>query len=348
MEIVSRSDLRRASLALSRVVRKLPAPMVASIPIMTITTISSMRVNPREEDRFLSKFILLQYRFFSRVMSSCWIDYQCYFWLHEVRMNMRESGQIGLLMLVVMGVLVTLSLSVATRSLSDVVTSRQDREDSAVFNVAEQGIERGLYDVYTGTPPSGPQSISDSQGFAQGSYEVLQSNSYVITVGEGEVAEVDLLGWNGGDFDIRWVKRGTGEEVACGNASSGNAPAAIEVIILRTSNNLQHLYYNSYGCNLTSSNSFQVASNTDPNYLSRQTLNGLGDNIVSIRIRPIYNAATISVTGGTFAIPAQQYIVQSKATGGDAQTNIEAKRSNSYAPSIFDFAVFSYGGSLLK
>lgn len=264
-------------------------------------------------------------------------------------MNRRQEGQVGLLMLVVMGVLVTLSLSVATRSLSDVVTSRQDREDSAVFNVAEQGIERGLNDVFTGDiSPNEQKTISDSTGFATGTYEVVPSNSYVVSVDEGEVAEVDLTGWAGGSFIIKWVKRNTGEDVPCGSATSGDAPAALEIIILRTTNNVQHLYFNSNGCNLTSSNSFPIASNTDSVYLSSQTLTGLTNNIVSIRMRPIYNSATIEVGSVPNAIPSQVYVVQSQASGGDAKTNIVARRSNPYAPSIFDFAIFAYGGTLYK
>ena len=56
-----------------------------------------------------------------------------------------------------------------------------------------------------------------------------------------------------------------------------------------------------------------------------------------MRIKPLYAGATISVTG----TEGQMYLIQSEATGGDAQKEIEVKRGLNAPPSIFDFAIFA-------
>jgi len=81
--------------------------------------------------------------------------------------NKFPKGQVGLLLLVVMGIVVALVMSVASRSLSDTVLSRQERESSAAFAVAETGVERALNILRT-TPGSVNDTKFDVGGFVEG------------------------------------------------------------------------------------------------------------------------------------------------------------------------------------
>ena len=73
----------------------------------------------------------------------------------------REAGQAGLIVMLVMVVLLTLGVSIATRSTQDVTQSRQEEETSRVFDAAEAGIEEalaGALGTITGTSLSGLDS----------------------------------------------------------------------------------------------------------------------------------------------------------------------------------------------
>ena len=59
-----------------------------------------------------------------------------------------------------------------------------------------------------------------------------------------------------------------------------------------------------------------------------------------MRLRPIYNGATIGVEG---LAASQLYLIRSDAEGGDAEKEIEARRTKDMAAGIFDFAVFTNG-----
>jgi hypothetical protein len=254
-------------------------------------------------------------------------------------------GQVGLLLLVIMGVVVALVMSVASRSLSDTVLSRQERESSAAFSVAEAGIETALNELRQGTVPSGTASLSDSLGFATGQYAVSPTTSYDLYVREGETAHLDLTGFAGPSVTISWTRKtDASENVACTSEGSGLAPAAIEVNALQeASNTTRRSYYNPATCSL-SSNGF--ASSTAGSSIYRSTLTySVPANTTALRIKPIYSGATIVVSAP--GLTTQLYLIQSTATGGDAQKEIEVRRGLDAPPSIFDYAVFS-GGTIVK
>src|SRR3989344_1551249 len=79
-----------------------------------------------------------------------------------------NRGQVGLTILLVMGVLISLSLSIASRTLGDLVLSRQEKEGSEAFHLAEQGVEEAL------------NAIRQDAGLVDG-------GTYTGTVGTGEV-----------------------------------------------------------------------------------------------------------------------------------------------------------------
>src|SRR6185369_1704811 len=55
-----------------------------------------------------------------------------------------QSGQIGIIIILIMVVLLTVGLSLASRSTREVRLSQQEVESNRVFNVAEAGIEQAL------------------------------------------------------------------------------------------------------------------------------------------------------------------------------------------------------------
>lgn len=249
-------------------------------------------------------------------------------------------GQIGLLLLVIMGVVVALVMSVASRSLSDTVLSRQERESSAAFAVAETGVENALNALQDPAGQTIAGSLTDVSGFVTGSYQVDNLSSYSLYLREGETAHLDLTGFNGATLSISWTKRGDGsEDLACGVEGSGGSAAAIEVNEMNEVTNTNNRnYYNPSNCS-HSSNGFDSSS---PGGDYRSTIEyPVSASATALRIRPIYAGATVSATGNN--LQTQLYKIQSKASGGDAQKEIEVSRGLDAPSSIFDFAVFTNG-----
>lgn len=255
--------------------------------------------------------------------------------------NKYPRGQIGLLLLVIMGVVVALVMSVASRSLSDTVLSRQERESSAAFAVAETGVENALYALQN---PEGQQqiagSLTDVAGFVTGNYQVDNLTSYSLYLREGETAHLDLSGFNGATLTISWTKQGdNSEDLVCGTEGSGGSAAAIEVNEMNeVAGTTIRNYYNASNCDF-STNAFD-SSNPGTEY--RSTIEyPVSPNATALRIKPIYAGATVSATGNN--LQTQLYKIQSKASGGDAQKEIEVKRGLDAPSSIFDFAIFTNG-----
>ena len=247
--------------------------------------------------------------------------------------NKFPKGQVGLLLLVVMGIVVALVMSVASRSLSDTVLSRQERESSAAFAVAETGVERALNILRT-TPGSVNDTKFDVGGFVEGNYRVDSMTSYNLYVKELDVAQLDVAGFTG-DLEISWTKDSPSENLPCGEGSGHLA--AIEVVAI-SSTAVSRSYYNPYNCS-PGSNNFAESNDGGAEYRSTISYNVSG--FTAVRIKPIYSGATISVAGSS--LPTQLYLIKSRAVGGDAQKEIEVTRGLNASPAIFDFALMAGG-----
>ncbi len=251
-------------------------------------------------------------------------------------MNKNPGGQVGLLLLVVLGLVISVVLSIAARSLSDVVLSRQEKESNAAFSVAEQGIESALLSITGNDLPTGAVEISDSTGLVSGEYGVSEVVSFDLYVKSGDQAEIDLSGTSG-SVSVSWTKiADPGENVSCSGEGEGNSPASLEVIVTKSNLTLERDYYNGSGCLLE--NGFQASSPHGGAFLStvNYSVPVLG---ATMRLRPYYSGATLRVEG--VGLTTQMYLVQSEATGGDSEKEIEVKRSLDSAGSVFDYALFS-------
>ena len=259
----------------------------------------------------------------------------------EVRKK-NYQGQVGLLLLVITGVVVALIMSVASRSLSDTVLSRQQRESSAAFSVAETGVERALNSLGRGSLPGGNVSIQDSTGLVTGQFSVQPTTSYTLFVQEGDVAQLDLSTYVP-TIQINWTKTSDpSEDINTCVEGSGTAPAAIEVTSITTSSAI-HTYYNPIGC--TPANGFTTNGTFGGAAYRTNVVYAVPAGTKTVRIRPIYSGATIAVSG--VGLATQLYVIQSSAAGGDAQKSIQVTRGLDAPSSIFDYALFS-GNTIVK
>ncbi len=250
-------------------------------------------------------------------------------------MNKRtRNGQVGLLMLVIMGVVVALVMSIASRSLSDTVLSRQEKESSIAFSLAETGVENALA-LLTDNP-----SVNTESNLTNMQYKIALSTAYDMYVKELETAHLDMTGFVG-SINISWtLKSDKNEDLACVSDVSMGSAAAIEVVAInQNTNSLSRSYFKSSSCN-SIANGFTASLDGGDKY--RSTISyAVPAGTTMLRVKPIYNGASLLISG--VGMPKQQYKINSKAVGGDAQKEIEVKRGLEAPASVFDYSVFTSG-----
>jgi len=267
-----------------------------------------------------------------------------------------EKGQIALIVLLIMVVVLTVGLSVASRSVTDVFLSETKESGIRAFNAAEAGIEKALSeDVLT----AGSLGSIDFDGVTA-EVEVEEVKSLESLVGRNDVVEVPLRGGTTNNIKISWTKSDDSEQNpgSC-NEGGDQAPASIEIIRLRQEAVgvvANRYFYNTGKAGCTITNGFEVASASPASgFVSAVDFTDIDGNDsdgvydIALRIRTFYNEATIlaePIDGNE--LPLQEYRVSSSATTETGETKtIELTRSASALPAIFDYAIFS-GSSITK
>ena len=263
----------------------------------------------------------------------------------------KESGQILLIVILIIIVSSTIGLSIASRAIISIRTSTEEAESQKALAAAEAGIERV---VQSNNPAIGAAILTDNLT-NRSSYSVdvagLPSNTFLINGGnlipkdEGSDIWFAQHGANGnpdvstvlspGFLYLYW---GLSSET-CG---TGNAPAAIQVIIVTSTGGIAKTYRFAYdpcnrGNNFTTPDggSFAIGGETfryatpQANQSALLTLpSGSIANIVFIRVIPIYKDAVVGVstcnnTGqNCTSLPSQGYVITSTGTSGAASRKI--------------------------
>jgi Tfp pilus assembly protein PilX len=260
------------------------------------------------------------------------------FMIYESGKLKANRGQAGLIVMLIMVVLLTVGISIAARSSSDVGLSRQEEEASRAFDAAEAGIEKALEEIGTGTfSESGTVDIT---GITT-SYSIGEEQTLNTRVIQGHVAQVDVSNASGGEtVRISWAK----------NQNCDTNAASVIVAI-----------YNHSGANYTVRREAYAACDHSDNFETSGVVDGSGGYFKSVpvglvsgdqimRVMPVYNDTDILVEGsGGYNLPVQYYKVRSEAThdvGGETKV-VEVTRTLPAIPSIFDYVLFS-GTSIVK
>lgn len=254
--------------------------------------------------------------------------------MKEKRDNL-QSGQIGLVVLLIMTTMLTVGIGAVSQSTRDLRITRQEVEASQVFNAAEAGIEAGLSDIDSGAYGGGTQTGSFAVDDIDVSYEIAESNVLDAQVLENQVAVVDTgyLSGNsvaGEDLRITW---GSGQ--SCPNKAS--------IVVKVYNSNDESVWTGGYGC---SGQGDEFADGSSGSI----TLT-LNDGDAFVRVRPVYfdtNMVIAPNVGGSWSLPVQYHSITARAsrpTSGETKV-IQLDKTLETAPSVFDYALFS-GTSLI-
>lgn len=259
-----------------------------------------------------------------------------------------QSGQIALIVLLMMVTLVTIGVSVGLRTSQNILLTKQEEDTTRVFNAAESGIDEALSSIAAGETDSGTLTTNG----VDVDYTVEELSKFEMQVAQGITPTIDLTGSVAGNqLIVRWSK-----EDDCGE----NPAALVLSVYYQSGGATRTQYLTSTPCNR--SDGFQtsavvgadglsataVTTTGNPNYSYQQVLI-LPANTTFLRIKPLYNDTNLIVEAAGWTLPTQYYTVTSKASNQTGQENraVQVKRSLPTASSVFDYAVLS-GGTLVK
>jgi hypothetical protein len=253
-----------------------------------------------------------------------------------------QSGQVGVIILLIMVVILTIGLTVASRTTQESFLTTQNAESSRVFNAAEAGIEEALSTDLTALEASGEDSISGSLSSVDDTevnYSITKVRGLETKLFEGVAVALDVQGVaNGQGLIIEWAK----EDCAAD-------PAGLMASIYYDDSGTTRVRYQAIG-NCARGDGFIQASTQAPGnaYRYRYVLNlQSGDEFV--RLQPVYNDTVIRVGGSSWTLPTQYYKIRSEAsnTQGNETRIVEVNRTLPTAPSVMDYALYS-GTTLIK
>lgn len=255
--------------------------------------------------------------------------------------NTSQSGQIGIIIILIMSVMLTVGLSLAANTSSDLIISQQEEESNRVFNAAEVGIEEALSSDLTFAQESMAGTVNTISDVAV-DYNISKTRQLETRLFEGVSAKVDVSNAIDGDvLRIDWSRE---------NDCASENPASLLVSVYSDdAGTIRARHYTYGGCNR--GDGFETGGTISDNGLFRRTdlVMQTGDQFV--RIKPIYNDTHLRVWSPSigWTLPVQALVIRSEATSdlGNENRAVEVNRSLPSAPSVMDYALYS-GSTISK
>jgi len=260
-----------------------------------------------------------------------------------------QKGQVALIVVLAMIVLGTVALSVVSRSITNITLTGQEESKIRSFSAAEAGIEDLLRQGLAGklALPQGQATVGS--GDQQISYDYK-----VTTVGSGgggferetplreqETIQIGLTGVASrpNALTIYWVNQNVAAET--------DNKASLILSVFNADNTVFRVAVNAQG--VSRDNGFAGGSAGgafgSKTYHSKYTL-ALAANASSVRIRPLYNQASLAVKPENGELPVQAYKAKVSSRQEESFASIEVVEGVQIPVEIFDHVLWS-GGSLI-
>lgn len=250
----------------------------------------------------------------------------------------RQSGQVALIVVLLMTVVLATGLNLASRSAEELLLSTQQVETTRVFSGAEAGLEEALaggldFEGSEQTVDLGTSLIPDTEV----SYTVRKRDFLEMHLDEGVAANIDLtgpdLGTAGRVLDINWSRESTCGDLASLVVTVYNDQAGVITV--------RHYAYE--GC--ARGDDFTASIAGDAPYAFKTQLTLEPDDVLA-RVRPVYADTWLRVQPNNFTGETLGYLINSRArnVNGDELRSVEVERSVDSQASIFDYVLLSGTG----
>lgn len=287
----------------------------------------------------------------------------------KAKNNKYQSGQALLLVLLSMAVVLTIVLSVLSRTVTDIVVTTKEEEALRAFAAAEAGIERALI-IGTNAGEFG----DDARFTATVSNFGYQQSEYVYPekLLSGETAIIWFVDHNeddgtltcdtnecftGSSMKVCWGKEGTTSaiEVSIFYAETLGDYSTIKIAretvdpnsVRRSTNNFSAI---DVGICTIDGNGFEFNKTLDFASLGIPAASYNNQNGLQFaKIRMLYNTdiaytVGVDVSASGNGLPSQGLRIESAGSSGEANRRIEVFQTFGELPPIFDAALFSSGG----
>lgn len=247
-----------------------------------------------------------------------------------------QRGQVGIILLLITVVMMTIGISIASRTTSDIRISDTNEQANRALDAAETGVEDALsqdLSVYNGGTTGSTSQIDVST--TVGRQQVLET-----TIEPGLSVGVDVTGApNNQQLTINWAKESDCTQQASLIVSVYNTGGSNPAV------RRQYAGMKAGACSgrNTTDGFTQSNAGTASGYNLSTTITLLsGDTLV--RIRPVYNETAIRVSGGAW-LPVQMFKVKSTAQSIQSKETkaVEVDRGLPMPPTVFDYVLFSGG-----
>lgn len=299
------------------------------------------------------------------------------FYMRKLSSSVGNSGQALLLILLSMAVVLTIVLSILSRSITDVAVTTKEEEALRAFSAAEAGVEQSLV---IGSS-IGSTQIGDASFKTTVIGALTNGKEFANPVGlfSGEsllfwfvahdntgalVCNATLPCFTGSQLKICWGKSGTGANDATTPAIEASTyyaatPGDYSTVriaratadpntVRRASNNFSA---QDAGTCTTDNTNFQFQKTINLATLgvpaaSYNTQNGLQ----FIKVRLFYNTVETHPVGifvnyaGNANLPSQGLRIEAMGVSGDSNRKIDVFQGYGEAPPVFDSSTFSLGG----
>jgi len=284
-----------------------------------------------------------------------------------------NSGQALLIVLLSMAVILTIVLSILSRSVTDVAVTSREEEALRAFSAAEAGVERAIL-IGSNTGSFDDASfVATAVNFAVSAEEYIYPDKLL----SGESATIWFVDhdeetreltcdtnecFTGSQMSVCWAGPGTPSDQATTPALEisflyVDIPwdySTIKIARVTTDPNIARRVTNNFGdtdgvdCTLEGQD-FEFKKTIDFSASGLNIPYATPGNLLIAKIRFFYNtnrAQTLGfdVEGTGSDLPSQGRKIVSTGTAGEANRKIEVLRTFGELPSIFDAAVFSPGG----
>lgn len=267
-----------------------------------------------------------------------------------------SKGQILLIVVLTMIVALTVGLSIASRSITNLKISKQNEESQRAFQAAEAGVEKALK---TGST-TGADSISlDNQSSFRTTTTSLEGTNFLLNGGElvEQDAGIDvwlseyptynnLLGTLPKPAATLTLYWGEGQ-TDCGVLNSDRTVSALEVLVLTGNKSSPTLKKYIYDPCSPARISNAGAVTTGAFVVNGVTLKYSNTTQISItnglimKIVPIYNSTKIAIFSSQ-ALPPQGSIIESLGKSGDTVRKVQYFSSYPQIPlEIFPYSIIS-------
>ncbi len=258
----------------------------------------------------------------------------------------RQAGQTLLIVVLIMVISLTVGLSIASKTITNLRTTTEEADSAKALSAAETGVQQQLK---SSTSIDVERSVQTGTTF-KASLTSVSGTSFLVNGGnvipQDEGADVWLIAHNPGG-DLNFISPWTGTlTIYWGDSSVGCNNAALEVIIITgtSPNDAKTTRYGYDPCLVrTSSNnltfvSSSLVSSSEKNFYHTANISGITNGLL-VRIIPLYANTVLAVAGSPNALPQQGSIITSSGKSGNVERKISVVANYSSLPSQF----FTYG-----